>query len=105
MSTVTNAESSYYTANVNGKTEKGPCVAMTPYGIIGPERDSGQYRGCTGLVPRPSQTSSPRCEEKNNVKITSTSFLPIFLHGCETKSRSGLRLGLEMAFALLPQQG
>ena len=38
MNTVTNAESSYYTANVNEKTEKGPCVAMTPYGIIGPER-------------------------------------------------------------------
>ena len=30
MNTVTNAESSYYTANVNEKTEKGPCVAMTP---------------------------------------------------------------------------
>ena len=38
MNTVTNAESLYYTANVNGKTEKGPCVAMTPYGVIGPER-------------------------------------------------------------------
>ena len=38
MNTVTNAERSYYTANVNGKTEKGPCVAMTPYGVIGPER-------------------------------------------------------------------
>ena len=38
MNTVTNAERSYYTANVNGKTEKGPCAAMTPYGVIGPER-------------------------------------------------------------------
>ena len=38
MNTVTNAERSYYTANVNGKTEKGPCVAMTLYGVIGPER-------------------------------------------------------------------
>ena len=27
MNTVTNTESSYYTANVNEKTEKGPCVA------------------------------------------------------------------------------
>ena len=27
INTVTNAESLYYTANVNEKTEKGPCVA------------------------------------------------------------------------------
>ena len=38
MNTVTNAESSYYTANMNEKTEIGPCVAMTPYGVIGLER-------------------------------------------------------------------
>ena len=37
MNTVTNA-SSYYTANVDEMTEKEPCVAMTPYGIIGLER-------------------------------------------------------------------
>ena len=38
MNTVTNASSSYYTANVDETTENGPCVAMTPYGIIGLER-------------------------------------------------------------------
>ena len=38
MNTVTNTGSSYYTANVNKKTEKGPCVAMMPYGVMGLER-------------------------------------------------------------------
>ena len=38
MNTVTNASSSYYTANVDKTTENGPCVAMTPYGVIGLER-------------------------------------------------------------------
>ena len=38
MNTVTNARSSYYTANVDETTEKGPCVAMTPYGVMGLER-------------------------------------------------------------------
>ena len=38
MNTVTNTGSSYHTANVNKKTEKGPCVAITPYGVIGLER-------------------------------------------------------------------
>ena len=40
MNTVTNAGSSYYTANVDETTEKGPCVTMTPYGVIGLERES-----------------------------------------------------------------
>ena len=38
MNTVTSADSSYYAANTNEKTEKGPCLAMTPYGVIGVER-------------------------------------------------------------------
>ena len=38
MNTVTSADSSYYAANTNEKTEKGPCLAMTPYGVIGAER-------------------------------------------------------------------
>ena len=38
MNTVTSTDSSYYAANTNEKTEKGPCLAMTPYGIIGAER-------------------------------------------------------------------
>ena len=31
-------DSSYYTANMNEKTEKAPCLAMMPYGVIGEER-------------------------------------------------------------------
>ena len=38
MNTVTSTDSSYYAANTNEKTEKGPCLAMTPYGVIGAER-------------------------------------------------------------------
>ena len=38
MNTVTSADSSYYAANTNEKTEKGPCLAMTLYGVIGAER-------------------------------------------------------------------
>ena len=38
MNTVTNARSSYYTANVDETTEKGPCVVMTPYDVIELER-------------------------------------------------------------------
>ena len=38
MNTVTNARSLYHTANVDKTTEKGSCVAMTPYGVIGLER-------------------------------------------------------------------
>ena len=38
MNTVTSVDSSYYAANTNEKTEKGPCLAMTPYGVIGVER-------------------------------------------------------------------
>ena len=34
MNTVTNAGSSYCTANINKKMEKGPCVAKMPYGVI-----------------------------------------------------------------------
>ena len=49
MNTVTNAESSYYTANVNGKPEKGPCVAMTPYGVIGRK---GSYNVLSCLLVR-----------------------------------------------------
>ena len=41
MNAVTNTGSLYYTANVNETTEKGPCVAMTPYGVIGLERVNG----------------------------------------------------------------
>ena len=38
MNTVTSTDSSYYAANTNEKTEKGPCLAMTLYGVIGAER-------------------------------------------------------------------
>ena len=38
MNTVTSTDSSYYAANTNTKTEKGPCLAMTPYSVIGLER-------------------------------------------------------------------
>ena len=38
MNTVTSADSSYYAANTNEKTEKGPCLALMPYGVIGAER-------------------------------------------------------------------
>ena len=38
MNIATNAGSSYYTAILNEKMEKGPCVAMTLYGIIVLER-------------------------------------------------------------------
>ena len=43
MNTVTSADSSYYAANTNEKTEKGPCLAMTPYGVIGAERVNTQH--------------------------------------------------------------
>ena len=43
MNTVTSADSSYYAANTNEKTEKGPCLAMTPYGVIGAERAISVY--------------------------------------------------------------
>ena len=38
INTVTNARSLYYTANMDEMTEKGLCVAMTPYSVIGLER-------------------------------------------------------------------
>ena len=38
MNTVTSADSSYYAANTNEKTEKCPCLAMTLYGVIGLKR-------------------------------------------------------------------
>ena len=38
MNTVTSADSLYYAANTNEKTEKGPCLAMMLYGVIGAER-------------------------------------------------------------------
>ena len=38
MNTVYSADSSYYAAYMNETTEKGPCLAMTPYGVIGLER-------------------------------------------------------------------
>ena len=38
MNTVTSADSSYYAADTNEKTEKGPCLPMMPYGVIGAER-------------------------------------------------------------------
>ena len=41
MNTVTSADSSYYAANTNEKTEKGPCLAMTPHGVI--ELERGNY--------------------------------------------------------------
>ena len=44
MNTVTNAISLYYTANVNETTEKGPCVAMMSYGVIGLERVKGEMK-------------------------------------------------------------
>ena len=43
MNAVTSADSSYYAANMNEKTEKGPCLAMTPYGVIGAERVKGTF--------------------------------------------------------------
>ena len=53
MNTVTSADSSYYAANMNEKTEKGPCLAMTPYGVIGAERvksfPSSKIKHFTGL--------------------------------------------------------
>ena len=47
MNTVIGADSSYYAANMNEKTEKGPCLAMTPYGVIGTESFKGCQSGLT----------------------------------------------------------
>ena len=48
MNVVTSADSSYYAANMNEKTEKGPCLAMTPYGVIGAERVKARSgHGCS----------------------------------------------------------
>ena len=44
MNAVTSTDSSYYTANTNEKTEKGPCLAMTLYGVIGAERIKDHIR-------------------------------------------------------------
>ena len=38
MNTVYSTDSSYYAAFMNETTEKGPCLAMTPYSVIGLER-------------------------------------------------------------------
>ena len=51
MNTATNAGSSYYTAILNEKMKKGPCVAMTLYGIIVLERvKSWRRRSWAGNV-------------------------------------------------------
>ena len=49
INTVTNARSLNYTANVDETTEKGPCVAMTPYGVIGLERVKVHRLGYSGM--------------------------------------------------------
>ena len=51
MNTVTSADSSYYAANTDEKTEKGPCLAMTPYGVIGAERVNKSFHELSSHTP------------------------------------------------------
>ena len=49
----------YYAAYMNETTEKGPCLAMTPYGVIGLER----------VIPTPPPPPPPLVLEPDPRKI------------------------------------